>query len=215
MERQRRRRRNRLIRLALALAATVAASGFVGLGGMAAWQAYSDNPANQVGAASLGHTNQVSSTCTSVYSTTLLNQTGNTCGTIITVSGVSPDSTNPLASGTVKITSTGQMNSSFQATMLNAPVTSPSPAGNLCADLTLTLKDATTTYWNAAALNAIPATTSLKDSAGAATWPGTSAPPAGSNTFTLSVSGGSSFTADSQDQSNTCTFDVEFVQTNT
>src|ERR1039458_5286801 len=101
MERRGRRpRRTRFIRVALVLAATVAGTGLVGFGGLAAWQGYTENAGNSVAAGTVTHSNAVgAATCTSVTAATLLNQAGNVCAAIINVSGVDPASPATLATG--------------------------------------------------------------------------------------------------------------------
>ncbi len=85
MEKQARRRRSRRVRLTLVLGATVVTTGLVSFGGLAAWQAYTDNP-DTVTAQSLAHANTSGGVaCTSVTSTALLNQSGNVCNATIDV----------------------------------------------------------------------------------------------------------------------------------
>src|ERR1039458_4257514 len=135
MERHgRRARRTRFIRVALVLAATVAGTGLVGFGGLAAWQGYTENA---------GNSNAVgSATCTSVNTVAQLNQTGNVCAAIINVTGVDPASPATLATGGVKITSTGTLKSTFTMQMPAVP------SGTLCADLTLGVVDSSSvTYY--------------------------------------------------------------------
>lgn len=218
MDKQKRRHAGRMLRVGLALGATIAATAVVGYGGLAAWQAYTDNP-NSVAAQTLGHSNTASGmTCTSVSSTGQLNQSGNVCSDVVDIGqgtgALSPSSPTTLATGTVTIASTGLLPSTFQLTMLNAPAVSPTPGGNLCADMVLTIKDATTTYWSQPASTQIVAASNvtLSDSTGAATWPGTSPGPAGQNAFTITLTKGPNFNADSQDQGNVCGFDLLFTQ---
>lgn len=215
MERRgRRRRRNRFLRVALVLTGTVAATGLVGFGGLAAWQGYTDNAGNSVAAGSLSHNNTAGGqTCTSVNSLTQLNQSGNVCGAIVSVSGVSPSSPDPptaLVSGGVQIVSTGALASALSMQMPSAA------SGNLCPDLQLTVVDARgVTVYSAAPLSTqmgSPSPISLADSAGTSTWPGTSPGPAGSNTFTFQVTKGPNFNTDSADQGQSCTFSVLFAQ---
>ena len=134
--RGRRRKCTHILRVALVLVATFAGTALLSFGGLAAWQGYTENAGNSVGAGTLGHTNKVGTqSCTSVTSTTLLNQSGNTCAAIISVSGVSPSSPSTLATGAVTITSTGALNSTFTMQMPAAAT------GTLCADLLLAVVD--------------------------------------------------------------------------
>lgn len=128
------RRRNRMLRVAIALGVTVATTGLIGYGGLAAWQSYTENAGNSVAAGSLTHANTVTNTCTSVNSTALLNEAGNVCDTIITVTGVAPASPATLATGPVKIDNSGSLSSSFSVSepatppAISAPTwSSPSP----------------------------------------------------------------------------------------
>jgi hypothetical protein len=212
MERRGRRpRRTRFIRVTLVLAATVAGTGLVGFGGLAAWQGYTENPANTVAAGTVTHSNAVgSATCTSVTSTTLLNETGNVCAAIINVTGVDPASPATLATGGVKITSTGTLKSTFTMQMAAAPT------GNLCADLVLTVVDASSVT-DYPPVPATPLTTqmgtiALNDSAGASNWPGTAPGPAGSDTYTFTITRGANFNTDASDAGQSCGFSILFTQ---
>lgn len=209
MERRGRRpRRTRFIRVALVLAATVAGTGLVGFGGLAAWQGYTENAGNTVAAGTVTHSNAVgSATCTSVTSAALLNQVGNVCAAIINVANVDPASPATLATGGVKITSTGTLNSSFTMQMAAAPT------GNLCADLVLTVVDASSvTDYAATALTTEMGSITLKDSAGVTNWPGTSPGPAGSDTYTFTVTKGAGFNTDPSDAGQSCGFSILFTQ---
>jgi hypothetical protein len=199
--------RTRLLRVSLVLAATVAGTALVGFGGVAAWQAYSDNAGDGVAAGSLGHSNVVSSqSCTSVTSISLLNQSGNTCAVIISVTGVDPASPSTLATGAVKITSTGTLQSTLSMQMPAAAT------GNLCPDLLLSVVDASVTDYAATALTTQMGATGLEDSAGATTWPGTAPGPAGSDTYTFTVTKGPNFNTDYADAGQSCGFSILFTQ---
>jgi hypothetical protein len=206
--RGRRRKRTHILRVALVLVATFAGTALLGFGGLAAWQGYTENAGNSVGAGTLGHTNTVGTqSCTSVTSTTLLNQAGNTCAAIISVSGVSPSSPSTLATGAVTITSTGALNSSFTMQMPAAAT------GTLCADLQLTVVDqSSVTDYAATALTTQMGATSIKDSAGATTWPGTAPGPAGSDTYTFTITKGAAFNTDPADAGQSCSFAILFTQ---
>ena len=210
MERRGRRPRStRFIRVTLVLAATVAGTGLVGFGGLAAWQGYTENPGNTVAAGTVTHSNAVgSATCTSVTSTTLVNETGNVCAAIINVTGVDPASPATMATGGVKITSTGTLNSTFTMQMPAIP------SGNLCADLVLTVMDASSVndYLPTALSAEMGSTPPLKDSAGASNWPGTAPGPAGSDTYTFTITRGANFNADASDAGQSCGFSILFTQ---
>ena len=209
MERRGRRPRGtRFIRVTLVLAATIAGTGLVGFGGLASWQGYTENPGNTVAAGTVTHSNAVgSATCTSVTSTTLVNETGNVCAAIINVSGVDPASPATLATGGVKITSTGTLKSTFTMQMAAAPT------GNLCADLWLTVVDASSvTNYPATALTTEMGSIALNDSAGASLWPGTSPGPAGNDTYTFTITKGANFNTDASDAGQSCGFSILFTQ---
>jgi hypothetical protein len=221
MGRRRRRRLSRRIRIALVLWGTVATTGLISFGGLASWQSYTDNPSS-VAAESLGHANTSAGvSCTSVSSTTLLNQSGDTCSAVIAIANVSPDSPATLATGTVRIVNTGQLSSTFSLSMLTAP------RGNLCADLQLTVTDLNSgapdsgTVYPATTLSAqITSPITLYDNAAtpSTTWTGGGTAPGGTgatgNTFTLSVTKGPSFNTDSADQGQSCSFDTLFTEQN-
>jgi hypothetical protein len=209
MERRGRgRKRSHFLRVALVLAAAFAGTALVGFGGIAAWQNYTENANNSVGAGTVSHSNTVgTTTCTSVNSTTLLNQSGNVCAAIISVSGVSPSSPATLTTGAVVITSTGTLNSTITMQMPAAAT------GNLCADLLLSVVDASSvTDYAATALTTQMGSISLKDSAGASTWPGTSPGPAGSDTYTFTITKGTNFNTDTSNAGQSCSFAVLFTQ---
>ncbi len=222
MEKQALRRRSRRVRLALVLGATVVTTGLVSFGGLAAWQAYTDNP-ETVTAQSLAHANTSGGVaCTSVTSTALLNQTGNVCNATIDVTNVSPDSPNALATGTVKVVNTGQLSSTFTLSMLNAP------SGNLCADLLLTVTDLNSgapdngTVYAATTLSTkITTPINLYNNAAAPslTWTGGGSAPGGTlatgDTYTITVTKGANFNTDSADQGQSCLFDTLFTEQNT
>ena len=68
------------------------------------------------------------------------------------------------------------------------------------------------TDYPATALTTQMAATSLKDSAGIATWPGTSPGPAGGDTYTLTITKGASFNTDPGDAGQSCSFAILFTQ---
>ena len=67
------RKSKRSVRVALVLGAAVAGTALVGWGGLAAWQAYTQNAGNAFTTGSIGHTNVVkggNTTCTSTSAET-------------------------------------------------------------------------------------------------------------------------------------------------
>ncbi len=204
-------RSKRSLRIALVLGAAVAGTALVGFGGLAAWNAYTQNAGNTFAAGTLQHNNQANGATSDCYSTA----TVTTCSVIVSGSGLS--STWGGTSGTVDITNTGSLNSSFDVLMPAAPT------GSLCADLDLGIVDNQTTpatVYGPAALTSALGSTAIADSAGNATWPsyvsGTGPGTAGTNTFTFNVdpvsSGPHTFSTDNNAPGETCSFNVEFDQ---
>jgi hypothetical protein len=214
-QKQTRRRRNKTVRLGLVLVAVLASSAVVGWGGLAAWQAYTENDGNSVAAGSLQHKNTVSATCTSVTSLP-----SNGCDSVwVAVTGVSPASTSPFATGSVKVSNTGTLNSTFKlATVTAGTTTNVAPAGNLCADLVLTIKDVNNVVIYSGAMN-VAIDASLVSGAGASTWTSGGATPGGGavpngNTFTFTVTPSAAFATNSADQGQSCNANFQFQQTN-
>jgi hypothetical protein len=210
------RKRNRTVRrLGLVLLALVAGGAVVGWGGLAAWQAYTENDANAVSAGSLQHKNTVAATCTSVA---LLPSTG--CNSVwLTVGNVSPTAASPFASGSVKVSNTGSLNSTFKlVTVTQGTTTNVAPSGSLCADLVLTIRDVNNVVVYNGAMN-VAINASVVSGTGAATWTGGGATPGGGavangNTFTFTVTPGAAFATKSADQGTSCNANFQFQQTN-
>jgi hypothetical protein len=196
----------RSVRLALVLGAAVAGTALVGWGGLAAWNSYTENAGNTVSAGTFGHTNSASgaTACTSSATVT-------SCDVILSASALGSAWTGP-AQGTVTITTTGTLSSTFAMAM---PTLTPT-GGELCSDLTLTVKGADGyAYVSGASLSsAIPSTPVNPTGAGAAT----AAPWASgaTNTFTFDVSPNNSlptpYNSDPNAVGMSCTFDIEFDQ---
>ena len=211
------RKSKRSVRVALVLGAAVAGTALVGWGGLAAWQAYTDNAGNSVAAGTLSHTNNTS--CVSNSSLTVAESTGK-CSAVITVTGVDPENFATLVTpGTVKIDNTGSLNSTFAMSMPTAP------SGGLCADLTLAVTDLSTTApdggtpYTATALSTQMSATNIYNdgSTPSLTWSPNGVAGTGSgatgNTFTLTVGQGSNFASNNADAGQSCTFDILFTQT--
>lgn len=210
------RRHRKAVRLGLVLGGTLAATAIIGWGGLAAWQAYTENDGNAVAAGTLQHKNTVSATCTSV---TALPSTG--CDIVFNVSGVSPSSPATLASGVVKVDNTGSLNSTFKLSTVTAGTTTvTAPAGNLCADLVLTVTDRNGATVSSAAMSSSINGVSLNNSAAtpSSIWTGGGTAPNGTgatgNTFTFTVTRGANFNNNSADQGQSCTANFQFQQTN-
>ena len=217
MQAKQTRKRNKTLRLGMVLLVTLAGTAVVGWGGLAAWQAYTENDGNTVAAGTLQHKNTVSATCTSVSS---LPSVG--CDSVwVAVSGVSPSTASPFASGSVKVANTGSLNSTFKLVTVTAgTTTNVAPSGGLCADLHLHITDANTAVVYDGAMN-VAINTSLNNNAAtpSATWTSGGATPGGGavangNTFTFTVTKGAAFNNNSSDQGQSCSANFQFQQTN-
>ena len=105
----------------------MAGTALVGWGGLAAWQAYTQNSGNAFAVGSLTHTNVANGgmTCNSTNSSATAASTP--CSVI--VSGTTLTSAWTGATGTVVITNTGGLTSTFT---VSSPASDP-PTGALCA----------------------------------------------------------------------------------
>ncbi len=202
------RTNKRSLRVALVLGAALAGTALVGWGGLAAWQAYSDNAGNSVSAGTLSHTNNG---CSS--STTLTAATGTAkCAAVITVSNADYNWTGQ--SGTVTIVNSGSLTSTFSMQLANGPTASPSASG-ICSDLQLSVAGSKGYYYYGSATTPAPlgsVGTVAVDSAGnggttTATW-ATNA----TNTFTFDVTPTSAWSTDSTIAGASCTFDILWTQ---
>ena len=125
------RQSKRSLRVALVLGTAVAGTALVGWGGLAAWNAYTENAGNSVAAGTLQHNNYVSSNCASVIGVAPVGAGPGWCSAMMTISGADPVNGVLPATGVVKIDNTGTLQSTFSMSMPSAP------SGSLCADLTL------------------------------------------------------------------------------
>ena len=208
------RHSGRSLRVALVLGAAVAATALVGFGGLAAWNAYTENAGNSVGAGTLTHANNTS--CVSLLGTVPVGAGNGWCSAVVSISPV--NSTWGGTTGTITIANTGSLSSTFVMSMPAAP------SGSLCADLTLKVTDLATTApdlgtpYAATALSTTMGTTHIYNDAGtpSLTWTGGGAPATGTgptgDTFTLTVGTGASFSTRSTDAGQSCTFSVLFTQ---
>jgi len=193
------RKSKRSLRLALVLGAAVAGSALVGWGGLAAWQAYTQNAGNAFSAGSVTHTNLVAgaghTACTSGNATTTI------CDVIVT--GANLDYSWLGVSNTVTITDTGSLPSTFE---LSTP-TGDAPTGGLCSYLNLEVSDANNTYGDQAGVGTIGATT-LDNASNAGSWAQGQA-----NTFNFDVTPTAAFGApESGAMGQSCSFAVLFTQ---
>jgi hypothetical protein len=195
------RKSKRSLRLALVLGAAVAGTALVGWGGLAAWQAYTQNSGNAFAVGTLTHTNQVGAgvACNSTLSAV----SPGACSVIVSGPALTSEFTG--TSGTVTITNTGSLSSTFSMSMPAAPSNT-----ELCKDLTLTVKDAESpavTVYPQAALTAQMAPTALNNQAGASTWATND-----SNTFTFSIGTTNGFANDDGVLGAGCSFTILFTQ---
>ena len=209
------RKSKRSLRMALVLGAAVAGTALVGFGGLAAWNAYTENAGNSVAAGTLSHAQTVA--CVSSLGTIPTSgsgQSGGWCNAVVTVSGIS--STWTVATGAITVANTGSLASTFYMSMPSAAT------GSLCADLKLGITDpdagAPGTVLSPTALTSayVMPSTQVDNGSSATSWTGggTAGTGAGAtgNTFTLSVTAGTNFATDSTDAGTGCTFNVLITQ---
>ncbi|HXZ99564.1 MAG TPA: hypothetical protein VEK76_04365 [Candidatus Binatia bacterium] len=168
--------RNRKVRAGMVFVLVLAATALIGWGGLAAWQAVTQNGGTAI---TLGvhHSNTATITGgTGIYCT---DQQG-PCGAVFNVTGIKPGY-GPTQVGTVAITNIGSEASTFtlQLTPSAPPIVTAAPADpyyvpsdtTLCSDLQLTIADSEgvpfTVY--SGSLTALP-TKALVTNQGQATW---------------------------------------------
>jgi hypothetical protein len=213
------RKSKRSLRVALVLGTAVAGTALVGWGGLAAWNAYTENAGNSVTAGTLAHSNGAS--CVSSLGVVPTSGTG-FCAATITVSNVDPV-TWTGTTGTIKINDTGSLNSTFQLSMGTAL---QAPTGSLCADVTVGVTDLNTVspdntgvVWSPTALTGTFTAKSLYNNAATPnlTWTGGGTANTGTgatgDTYTVTVAPSGSFASDYADQGTGCTFGLLFTQT--
>jgi hypothetical protein len=196
------RKSKRSVRLALVLGAAIAGTALVGWGGLAAWQAYTQNNNSQITVGTLTHTNKVDTTgnCPSTHSGTPVN-----CGAIFNVDEENPDSWQPVT-GSVTITSTGSMPSAFTMSM---PSPTPVGLGNFCPDLTLTVTDSSSVSVYGYSLGSAMGPTTLSPTNADSPWTTND-----TNTYTFTVTPPANFASNAAYMGLGCSFDVLFTQTN-
>ncbi len=200
-------RRDRKVRAGMVLVLVLAGTALIGWGGLAAWQAVTQN--NGSTAITDGVHMQNVATPTGGTSTTCTDQTSPSgCGVIFTVSNITPGY-GPAAVGTVAITNTGSEQATFDVSLKSAAVTGADSFWNastdttLCSDLQLTVTDSETSPVTVytGSLSAMSATgIAVKDSGGSAIWPS-----GATNTFTFTLSLPTS--SPNTDEDSTCTAD--------
>ena len=211
------RKSRRSLRVALVLGAAVAGTAMVGFGGLAAWNAYTENAGNSVAAGTLSHANGLS--CVSNLGSIPTSGTG-WCAATISVANVDP-ATWTSTVGTIIIANTGNLKSTFTLALPAAA------SGGLCADLMLKVTDLNTTNPDTGtviantALTTAALTTGVNLYSSATTpslsWTGGGVAGTGTgataDTYTVTVTPGGSFGSDYADQGTSCTFGLLFSQT--
>jgi len=212
------RKSKRSLRVALVLGTAVAGTALVGWGGLAAWNAYTENAGNSVAAGTLTHANGLS--CVSSLGVVPVSGTG-FCAATVTVANVDP-ATWTSTVGTIKIVNTGSLSSTFALSMGTAL---QAPTGSLCADVTLGVTDLNSgapdngTVWSPTALNGTFTAKSLYNNftTPSLTWTGLgtagTATGATGDTYTVTMAPGAGFANDYADQGTGCTFGLLFTQT--
>jgi hypothetical protein len=186
-------------RLLLLLAGTVAAASVIGFGGLAAWTVTTENGGSTFATGTVHHTNlaKVGGLGAGVSCTDLTSP--GACGVIFTLAGAKPGSS---TTGTVQLTSTGTLASTFTLSLTSAT------GGTLCSSLNAQIVDnegSPATVYNAAL--STMTTQNLKQSAGSLTW---NTSDTGTYTFTISLPN----TSTSSDEGQTCTVAYTWTQTN-
>jgi hypothetical protein len=210
------RKSKRSVRLALVLGAAVAGTALVGFGGLAAWEAYTQNSGNAFAVGTLSHTNTAGASVT-CNSTTVSTDLPANCAVIVSDAALTSAWNAPLT-GNVTITTGGSLNSKFTMSMPGAPAPVNSGDGNLCPQLTLTVTDnetptAGTPYEPTSLSETMPATPIL-----ATNGHGTTASPwvpGDSGTYTFEVTPTSGYTAFDNNAAvlgSSCSFNILFTQ---
>jgi hypothetical protein len=186
------------LRVGLLLSGTFAAMGLIGFGGLAAWTATTANSGSTFATGTVHHTNLAKvgglgagTSCTDL--------TSGSCGVVFTLAGAKPGSS---TTGTVQLTNTGSLASTFQLTLASAT------GGTMCASLNAQVVDnegAPATVFNGSL--STMAAQNLKQSAGSLNW---AANDSGTYTFTISLPNNSA----SSDMGQTCTVGYTWTQTN-
>jgi hypothetical protein len=190
----------RKLRAGMVFVLVVAGTALIGWGGLAAWQAVTQNNGSSASTLGVHHSNVATISGGSPVACT--DQTSPAaCGVIFNVNRLTPGY-GPTTVGTVTIANTGTEASTFNLLLTSAVVSSDSllwtSADNtLCGDLRLTITDATPHTVYSGSLAALPLE-ALNASTGIATWN-----PLDSDTFTFSLALPAS--SPNTDEDSTCT----------
>ena len=191
----------RKLRAGMVFVLVVAGTALIGWGGLAAWQAVTQNNGSTASTLGVHMSNVATITGGSLVTCTDANSPG-TCGAIFHVNKLTPGY-GPTQVGTVTITNTGTEASTFNLQLTSAVVSSDSPTwtsadNTLCASLHLTITDSQpSTLYSNLPLAALP-TENLNSSASSLTWN-----PGDSDTFTFSLALPAA--SPNTDEDSTCT----------
>ena len=200
----------RKLRAGMVFVLVVAGTALIGWGGLAAWQAVTQNNGSTASTLGVHHSN--AATVTGGTAVTCNDQNSPAaCGAIFDVSGITPGY-GPTQVGTVAITNIGTEASTFQLSLKSATVSGDDaywiPADNtLCGDLQLTVKNSqpTPVVVYTASLASMTTPISITDNAGNANWN-----PGASDTFTFSLALASS--SPNSDEDTMCTAAFQWGQ---
>ena len=212
------RKSKRSLRVALVLGTAVAGTALVGWGGLAAWNAYTENAGNSVAAGTLSHANGAS--CVSLLGTIPVSVGTGWCAATITVANADP-ATWTGTTGTIIIANTGSLKSTFTLALPAAA------SGGLCADLTLKVTDLNSTAPDTGTVIATTALTTGSLTTGVSLYSNASTPSlswtgggvagtgtgATADTYTVTVAPGGGFANGYADQGTSCSFGLLFSQT--
>jgi len=206
---------DRKLRAGMVLLLVVAGTALIGWGGLAAWQAVTQNNGSTAITEGVHMQNVATVTGGHAVPCTDENSPG-ACGAVFDVSGINPGF-GPAQVGTVTITNTGSESSVFVLELSpSAPPTVSAAPGDtywtsadntLCTDLVLTVKDQETTphVVYSGSLAAMP-TESIVDNGGNSTWaPGAT----DTYSFSLALPAGSPNT----DEDSTCAATFTWAET--
>ncbi len=189
----------RRLRLGLLISGSLAAMGLIGFGGLAAWTVTTVNGGSTFATGTVHHTNLAKvggagagTSCTDITSP-------GACGVIFTLAGAKPGSS---TTGTVQLTNTGSLASTFQLSLTSAT------GGTMCTSLNAQVVDnegVPATVYNGAL--STMAAQNLKQSAGSFIF---NTAYTVTYTFTISLPNASANT----DMGQTCTVVYTWTQTN-
>ncbi|MGA8015924.1 MAG: hypothetical protein WCB85_08415 [Candidatus Dormiibacterota bacterium] len=168
--------RNRKVRAGMVLLLVLAGTALIGFGGLAAWQAVTQNNGSTASTLGVHHSNVATVTGGTAVSCT--DQTSpSACGVIFDVSKITPGY-GPTQAGTVAITNIGSETSTFSLQLSAAPAVTGDDSfwtasdDTLCSDLQLTISDSQTAshIYYSGSLVSMPTLSNLMDNGGNTNW---------------------------------------------